>query len=136
MLQRIKVGSMTTKAFVLMENDSRMLYIDVKALHRVDYERLKKIAAKYPNNMLEGMRKEKVDNGRMAIVVYDNLIQVLSKPAGEAISKIHDSDNVARIEEAEKGTTEESSGDSSEENAEEEAPTPKKRGRPKKNPEE
>ena len=77
-MKDIRVNGRLQRVFVLQENEKRIVYIPVKTLHRVDYDRLKKMEESKPANLplLDFMSKQKLDNGRLALVQFDALIQV------------------------------------------------------------
>ena len=79
----IKVKGKPTQGFVLKETDEGIVFIPVKYLHRVDYERLKEIEAKNPNDMLGELKKTKLSNGINALVQYDKSIIVVPKVKAE-----------------------------------------------------
>lgn len=88
-MKDIRINGRNQRVFVLKETDERVVYIPVKALHHVDYIRLKDIEAK-GGIMLDRMSETTLDNGRNALVQYDDLIQVLvktGKNTGERLLK-------------------------------------------------
>lgn len=87
-MQDIRVNGRLQRVFVLKQTEDRVVYIPVKTLHRVDYDRLNKMEASKPNNLplLDFMSKQKLDNGRLALVQFDKLIQVATlKDDGDAV---------------------------------------------------
>jgi hypothetical protein len=78
-MKDFKIDGVLQRVFVLAESDQRVVYIPVKALSRVDYTRLIDIESKNPSAMLETMKKTTLDNGKNALVLYENLLQVLVK---------------------------------------------------------
>lgn len=83
MIKTIEVNKRLIKAFVLSETDKRLLYIPLKSLHYADYKQLKAVSDREPDNMLEEMRRSKhTGNNRNLLAMYDGLINVLSKAAG------------------------------------------------------
>jgi len=138
-MRDVKINGKTQRVFVLAEGEDRLVYIPVKTLHRVDYTRLvdmENVSKKTKRSMLEVMKETKLDNGRNALVVYDNIIQVMieneenkgvripkkNEPEAVINQRINDSDtpnSVASIREKEASVV------TSEE-------PPKRRGRPKK----
>lgn len=76
-MKDLRIDGRMQRVFVLLETDERMVYIPVKSLHRVDYDFLIDLEDKWPRNMLEGLKKSKLPNGRNALVQYENIIQVL-----------------------------------------------------------
>ena len=79
-MQDIRVDGRTQRVFVLKESDERIVYIPIKSLHRVDYDRLLDIEkASAPGKMLDLMLKTTLNNGRNALVQYDSIIQVMFK---------------------------------------------------------
>lgn len=82
-MKDIRINGRTQRVFVLKETAERIVYIPVKALHHVDYIRLKDIAAK-GGVMLDRMADTTLDNGRNALVQYDDIIQVMVKTGTNA----------------------------------------------------
>jgi hypothetical protein len=102
-MKRLSINGRSKKVFVLSETEHRIIYIPVSACHRVDYERLKKIEAKNPDNMLDELKETKLDNGRNALVVYDKLIQVANRQAGLQLDKypsVEDNEKIRAVEAA------------------------------------
>lgn len=88
-MKDVRIDNRINRVFVLKETDERMVYIPIKSLHRVDYDRLRKIEADAgEGNMLDAMARLAVDNGINALVMYDSLIQVLVKTAEKAGDRI------------------------------------------------
>jgi hypothetical protein len=79
MMQDIRIDGRMQRVFVLMEQDSRVVYIPLTALTQVDYDRLTDISKQDPKNMLETMSKATLSNGRNMLALYDTLIQVMVK---------------------------------------------------------
>jgi hypothetical protein len=76
-MKTIRIDNKLQRVFVLRENKNRMIYIPVKSLHRVDYERMKEIEAKKTSDdLLTVMGDVKLSNGINALVQFDNLICV------------------------------------------------------------
>lgn len=79
-MKDVRINNRINRVFVLKETDERLVYIPIKSLHRVDYERLRKIEAEAgEGNMLDAMVNLNADNGLNSLVMYDSLIQVLVK---------------------------------------------------------
>ena len=96
----VRINGRNVKVFVLQETETALVYIPVNAIQRVDYNRLLEIE-KRGGNMLNEMRKTKLDNGRNALTQYDNIIQVMhfapsKKDEGVRIPKPEDSMAVQR----------------------------------------
>lgn len=87
-MKTVIIDGITQRVFVLAENSNRMVYISTKTIHRVDYERLLEIESKFPGDMLKGMEKTALDNGRNALVQYDSIIQVAELTQTGAIRRI------------------------------------------------
>ena len=103
-MKDVRIDGRLTRVFVLKESDDRLVYIPLKVLHRVDYDRLVAIenAVKGRSmSMLERMSEVKLDNGRNALTQYDNLIQVMNKTvvdgriAGERLRKPGEPEDIA-----------------------------------------
>lgn len=71
----LKIDGRAAKVFVLKETEDSLVYIPVKSLALVDYERLLKMEDS-GGELLKTMAKETLSNGRNALVQYDNIIQV------------------------------------------------------------
>lgn len=67
------------RVFVLREDENAIVYIPVKALMRVDYERIVDIAKKADSDLLTAMRETRLDNGMNALVLYEKSISVKKK---------------------------------------------------------
>lgn len=74
-----QAGKQRAKVIILNETDNALVYIPLKALSRIDYNRFKEIHEKSELDLLTTMRDEKLDNGRNALVVYKNVISVQNK---------------------------------------------------------
>ena len=74
-MEDMRISGKLQRVFVLKKSDESVVYIPVKALTRVDYERLLNVEKK-GGEMLAQMRKETLDNGRNALALYDHIIQV------------------------------------------------------------
>lgn len=73
------VGPRRIKVVVLNETDKAVVYIPLKAMTRVDYNRLQEIYNNAELDMLTTLRDHKLDNGRNALIVYKNIIGVYNK---------------------------------------------------------
>lgn len=147
MLKQIEVNKRLIQAFILSETENRVLYIPVKSLHYNDYRQLKAVSDREPNNMLEEMRRSKhTGNNRNLLAMYDGLINVLSKKAGNRSLMKSNTETATQhnelVKKLEKGDIQLDAYNNPidpdkviEEEAEEEAPKPKRRGRPPKNQE-
>ena len=67
------------RVFVLREDEKTIVYIPVKALMRVDYDRIVDIAKKADGDLLTALRDTRLDNGMNALVLYENSISVKTK---------------------------------------------------------
>lgn len=63
------------RVFVLTENASRVVYIPLKDLHRVDYTRLVDLEAR-DGELLKVMASTTLDNGMNALTQYESLLQI------------------------------------------------------------
>ena len=77
-MKDIRINGKMHRVFVLTESDERYVYIPLKHITRVDYNRLLEIENK-GGDMLTEMKKTKLDNGRNALSQYDSIIQVAVK---------------------------------------------------------
>lgn len=91
MLKRFKIDNRMQEVFVLRQSDTRIVYVPVKSMHRVDYERFKEMSEQKPPrvDLLDYMSKTKLKNGVNALVQYDNIIHVanINKEVGTRIKK-------------------------------------------------
>lgn len=80
-MQDIRIDGKLERVFMLRDEKDRMVFIRVKGIHRVDYERLKDMEKETSSNrdLLDVMKDTKLDNGRMALRQYDNIIQIANK---------------------------------------------------------
>lgn len=139
-MKNIRISGKMKKVFVLRENEGNLVYIPLDSIQRVDYDRLLDIESR-GGDMLNEMRKTKLDNGMNALAVYDDIIQVMhyadqKQPAGVRIPKPDEGRTAQERYEAEKEKIEKTS-ESSESPAkeQEQKEEPKKRrgpGRPPK----
>lgn len=75
-MEDIRVDNKLQRVFVLRKTDESIVYIPLNSLTYVDYKRLLDIEAQ-GGEMLTQMRKETFDNGRNALALYDNVIEVV-----------------------------------------------------------
>jgi len=105
----IRIDGKFQRVFVLKEEDNRIVYIPVKALHRVDYDRLVDIEnkAKDKNDLLDNLKETTLSNGRNALVQFDSIIQVANvdpeKPVGSRLKKPNEAVNNEEIKQATTG---------------------------------
>lgn len=76
-------GKRKKKVIVLNETDTSIVYIPLTGLSRIDYDRLKDMHEKSELDLLTTMRDQRLDNGRNALVIYKNVIQVYNKKQPE-----------------------------------------------------
>lgn len=93
MMKDIRIDGRLQRVFVLKETTERIVYIPLKTLHRIDYEALKDVSEKFGKDMMEGLKKTKLANGRNALAQYDSIIQV-------SVKKGDDSERMRKPEEA------------------------------------
>jgi len=85
----IRIDGRMQRVFILKETETRVVYIPVKSLHRVDYERLKDLESRADaGKLLELMQKTTLGNGMNALVQFDNLIQVADLSGANVGSRI------------------------------------------------
>lgn len=75
-MEDIRVDNKLQRVFVLRKTDDSIVYIPLTSLTYVDYKRLLDVEAQ-GGEMLTQMRKETFDNGRNALALYDNVIEVV-----------------------------------------------------------
>ena len=81
-MKDVRISGRMARVFILKETPDRLVYIPLKTLHRIDYDRLLEIESLSTKNhvsMLDLMATYKLDNGRNALLQYDKIIQVLQK---------------------------------------------------------
>lgn len=81
-MKDFKIDGRLQRVFVLRETDERVIYMPVRSLHRVDYERMVDLENKNKSSkddLLTIMADTRLDNGMNALVVYKNVIQVMEK---------------------------------------------------------
>lgn len=128
-MKDLRIDGRLQRVFVLQETESRVVYIPLKALNRVDYDRLVDIE-KRGGDMLKEMSRTTLDNGRNALDLYDEIIQIAD--LGTNIERIRKPEETIITQQAPQ-----SEPRPKQEPKEEEKPAaPKKRGRgrPPKNP--
>lgn len=101
-MKDIRIDGRWQRVFVLRETDDRVVYIPIKSLHRVDYDRLVKAEKDRPKSgdLMEYLRKIKFDNGRNALAQLDNLVQVCNKSDEKVASRLQKSDEKMRAVDA------------------------------------
>lgn len=100
-MKDIRINGRMARVFVLKETKDRLVYIPLKNIHRVDYDRLLDIeaaATRANSDMLDVMSNYKLDNGRNALLQYDAIIQVMQKTT--SIGKIDVGERLQKPEEA------------------------------------
>ena len=85
-MKDFRIDGVLQRVFVLAESDVRVVYIPVKALHRVDYNRLLEMEARN-KNLLQELNRTVLDNGANALVLYEKIIQVFDKASGKRLKK-------------------------------------------------
>lgn len=81
-MKDVRINGRMARVFVLKETSDRLVYIPLKSIHRVDYDRLleiETISTRTKVEMLDVMSNHKLDNGRNALLQYDSIIQVMQK---------------------------------------------------------
>jgi len=126
-MEDLRINKRLQRVFVLKRSEDSVVYIPVKALTRVDYDRLVAIEKK-GGEMLAQMRKETLDNGRNALALYDHIIQVVrlnDEKTGTRLPK-PDEPQAAMPEQTDNSVTPPPAQTTGETKTQE---TPKKRGR-------
>lgn len=89
-MKDIVIDGRLQRVFVLLENANRVVYIALKSIHKVDYERLleiEKLAGKQP--MLEIMKNYTLPkNNRNALQHFEHIIQVAEKSDSRQATRI------------------------------------------------
>lgn len=122
-MEDIRVDGKLQRVFVLRKTDESIVYIPLNSLTYVDYKRLLDVEAQ-GGEMLTQMRKVEFDNGRNALALYDNVIEVV-----RLSGKKNEGNRVLKPGEHNPQPTQQSSA-SVETSKEEKKEAPKKRGRP------
>lgn len=139
----VRVNGRASKVFVLKETDESLVYIPLSSIQRVDYTRLLEIE-KRGGDMLNEMRKTKLDNGINALTQYDDVIQVMhykpsKKDTGIRVPKPDEGQNVhlryeKQAEDLEKEKEKHQESQKQEQTEGEDKPKKRGPGRPRKNP--
>lgn len=127
-MEDIRVNNKLQRVFVLRKTDDSIVYIPLTSLTYVDYKRLLDVEAQ-GGEMLTQMRKETFDNGRNALALYDNVIEVVrltdkKKGVGKRVLKPGETAPTPEPEQPVAQTTEQPNPQTQKKAA------PKKRGRP------
>ncbi len=130
-MRTLRIDGKMQMVFVLKETDESIVYITVKSLSRVDYERLLDIE-KQGGEMLAEMRKTKLANGRNALALYDNLIQVMKFSGNGQGVRIRKPDEPQAIGQNIDSTPKQEQESAPVVEQQEEKQQPKRRGRPPK----
>lgn len=128
-MKTLRIDGKMQMVFVLKETDDSLIYIPVKSLSRVDYDRLTDIE-KQGGEMLTEMRKTKLANGRNALALYDNIIQVVRLTDETRGHRLRKPDEPQAIGQTERETAPaQPAPQPAEKTTQEEKPAPKRRGR-------
>lgn len=68
-------GVRLTKVLVLRETDKGIVYIPLNGIDRQDYDRFLDIGSRADGDLLEALRDERLNNGRNALVVYQDILR-------------------------------------------------------------
>ncbi|MBG24001.1 MAG: hypothetical protein CMF22_11165 [Idiomarinaceae bacterium] len=128
-MKNIKINNRMTPVFVLKETDSRIVYIPVNHLHRVDYDRLKEIEKAGGNDMLAQMRRTKLSNGINALTAYDKVIQVADKVDDNHVVRLKKPEELDSITTSEPEQKTVKTAPAKSETTTDDKPAPKRRGR-------
>lgn len=125
----VTIDGKLKRVFSLRQENNRLVYLDLKKLTRVDYQRVLEVEEK-GGDLLTELRNTTADNGRNLLALIDNIIDV-------AVQDPNDSKKFYRMSkpgEPKKEVPVEAKA--KEETAKEEKPAPKRRGpgRPRKKP--
>lgn len=74
-MKDINIDGKVQRVFVLTETEKRVVYIPLKDLHRVDYERLVEFD-KEEGELMKVMARSTLDNGMNALTQYEKLFQI------------------------------------------------------------
>lgn len=114
-MKDIRIDGRLARVFILKEDANSLVYIPVKALFRVDYDRLTEIEER-GGEMLKEMQRTTLDNGINALKQYDKIIQVLKysssdKKVGTRYPKPEEEDLQADTQVAVKAATDKEAAD-------------------------
>ena len=131
-MKDIKIDGKKQRVFILKEENNRAVYIPLNALNRVDYDRLVMVEKDAgEGKMLEYMKKMTLDNGRNALALYDDVIQVVTLSEEDTGKRLTKPDENSDTEEHNKTVEEAKAKDEEATKTEAKAPTRKRAGRPK-----
>lgn len=137
-MRDFRIDGKTQRVFVLTQTDKALVYIPLKVLTRVDYDRLLENETEAGSgDMLTYMKKKKLNNGRNALALYDSIIQVAKLDDNNNVlaSRLIKPDELIAESKKEKEAVEVASvsTNTAEKASSDEAPKkPRGRGRPKK----
>lgn len=75
-MKDVRIDNILQRVFVLKETEDSLVYIPVKSLFKYDYDVLCKME-RDGGELLKVMSRTTLDNGRNALIQYDNIIQVM-----------------------------------------------------------
>lgn len=70
------IDGKTQRVFVLTQSDTRVVYIPLKDLHRVDYDRLVEFD-KEEGELMKVLARSVLDNGMNALTQFESLLQIM-----------------------------------------------------------
>ena len=75
-MKDISIDGKIQRVYVLKQTGDRLVYIPLKDLHRVDYERLNELSEK-EGELLKVLSRTTLDNGMNALTQYEHLLQIV-----------------------------------------------------------
>lgn len=79
-MKDFNIDGKVQRVFVLTESESRVVYIPLKDLHRVDYERLLAFD-KEEGELMKVLARSVLDNGMNALTQFESLLQIMDVTA-------------------------------------------------------
>lgn len=84
-MKDFNIDGKVQRVFVLTETTDRVVYIPLKDLHRVDYERLEGFD-KEEGELMKVLSRSTLDNGMNALTQFESLIQIMDlTPNGDGV---------------------------------------------------
>lgn len=83
-MKDFNIDGKATRVFVLAETENRVVYIPVKNLHRVDYDRMTELESNPENkDLLKAMSRSTLSNGMNCLTQFENIIQIMDIADGK-----------------------------------------------------
>lgn len=101
-MKDFNIDGKVQRVFVLTESESRVVYIPLKDLHRVDYERLLAFD-KEEGELMKVLARSVLDNGMNALTQFESLLQIMDVTAngqGTRVRKPVELQGIATVQSA------------------------------------